>query len=75
MLGIFSIFASWEVSSFKRFGRLLNKEASEPDGTEAIMSLGNSDVEEVINIIRDYLRDFRIKELALSTTEVSRLAR
>lgn len=54
---------------------MLNKEASEPDGTEAIMSLGNSDVEEVINIIRDYLRDLRIKELALSTTVVSRLAR
>lgn len=28
-----------------------------------------------LNIPKDYLRDLRIRELALSTTEVSRLAR
>ena len=40
MLEFFSIFALWEASPFKRFGRLLNKKASEPDGAEAIVFLG-----------------------------------
>lgn len=39
VLDFFSIFAHWESSPFKRFGRLLNNEASEPTGTEAIMFL------------------------------------
>lgn len=37
---IFRNFAFGKVSLNKRFGRLLNKEASEPGGAEAIMFLG-----------------------------------
>lgn len=39
MLEFFSNFALWEASPFKRYGRLLNKEASEPGGAEAIVFL------------------------------------
>lgn len=40
MLEFFSIFARWEASPFKRYGRLLNKNASEPGGAEAKAFLG-----------------------------------
>ncbi len=40
ILKIVCNFAYGKVSLFKRFGRLLNKEASEPGGAEAIVFLG-----------------------------------
>lgn len=67
---------NYSKSLFKRFGRLLNNEASEPTGTEALMFLwGHGCLRSRYDTRDGYLRDFKIRLLALSTTEVSRLAR
>lgn len=55
---------------------MLNTIASEPHGSEAIVLLDKMWMfGGTILLVAYYLRDFSIREFALSTTEVSRLAR